>query len=126
MRFARWVFLLAGLSGLLLTVPPYFLEEKIGADQPPPINHPEFYYGFFGLCVAWQVMFLIIGFDPVRFRPAMLAALLEKASYAVAVPLLYAAGRLPLVFLVFAAHDAVWFVLFAIAWWRTPRGWKPG
>jgi hypothetical protein len=25
MRFAKWVFLLAGVSGILLAVPPYFL-----------------------------------------------------------------------------------------------------
>jgi hypothetical protein len=119
MRFAKWVFGLAGISGLLMVVPPFFLEERFNEDHPPAITHPELYYGFFGLCVAWQVMFLIIASDPVRFRPAMLAALVEKASYAIAVPILYATGRVPLVWVGFAAHDTVWFVLFAIAFLRT-------
>jgi hypothetical protein len=45
MRLARWVFLLAGVSGVLIVAPMYFLEAQIGRDQPPPVNHPEFYYG---------------------------------------------------------------------------------
>ena len=40
MRFAKWVFLLAGVSGILLVVPPYFLERQTGVDYPPPVTHP--------------------------------------------------------------------------------------
>jgi hypothetical protein len=93
MRFARWVFLLAGVSGVLIVVPPYFLERQTGADYPPPITHPEYYYGFFGITLAWQAPFLVIASDPVRYRPAMLPAMLEKVSFSAAVPVLYAAGR---------------------------------
>src|SRR5262245_705061 len=49
MRFAKWVFLLAGITGILVVIPLYFLEERFGRDQPPPVNHPEFYYGFVGV-----------------------------------------------------------------------------
>jgi hypothetical protein len=45
MRFAKWVFLLAGVAGILLVVPPYFLEPQTGEDYPPAITHPEYYYG---------------------------------------------------------------------------------
>ena len=93
MRFAKWVFLLAGVSGALLVVPPYFLERQTSEDYPPPITHPEYYYGFLGVTLAWQVLFLVIASDPVRYRRAMLPAMLEKASFAVTIPLLYAAGR---------------------------------
>jgi hypothetical protein len=93
MRFAKWVFLLAGVSGILLAVPPYFLERQTGEDYPPPITHPEYYYGFFGVTLAWQVMFLVIASDPVRYRRAMLPAILEKAGFAVAISLLHATGR---------------------------------
>ena len=106
MRFARWVFLLAGVSGILMVVPPYFLEAKTGQDYPPPVTHPEYYYGFLGVTLAWQVMFLVIASDPVRYRRAMLPAMLEKASFAVAIPLLYAAGRVAVVWVRFAAMDA--------------------
>ena len=79
MRLARWVFLLAGASGILM-VAPLYCEERFFRDNPPTINRPEFYYGFAGLCLAWQVLFLVIASDPVRYRPAMLPAMLEKAS----------------------------------------------
>jgi hypothetical protein len=65
MRFAEWVFLLAGITGILQVIPPYFLEEQFGRDHPPPVNHPEFYYGFFGVTLSWQVMFLVIGTDSI-------------------------------------------------------------
>jgi hypothetical protein len=125
MRFAKWVFLVAGVSGVLMVVPPYFLEHRTGEDYPPPITHPEYYYGFFGVTLAWQFLFLVIASDPVRYRIAMLPAMLEKASFAAAVPLLYAAGRVAGVFLGFAAMDATWLVLFVIAYLRTPPDRKP-
>jgi hypothetical protein len=78
MRFAKWMFLLAGVSGILLVVPPYFLERQTGEDYPPSITHPEYYYGFFGVTLAWQVMFLVIATDPVRYRRAMLRGLLLR------------------------------------------------
>src|SRR6478752_2265046 len=110
MRFAKWVFLLAGVSGVLMILPLY-LEDRFFRDYPPAINRPEFYYGFAGVCLAWQVMFLVIASDPVRFRPAMIPAVLEKAGFAVAVPLLYAAGRVPAIWVGFASMDATWLVL---------------
>jgi hypothetical protein len=121
MRLAKWVFLLAGVSGILMVVPPYFLEQRTSADYPPAITHPEYYYGFFGVTLAWQVMFLVIASDPVRYRRAMLPAMLEKASFAVAIPLLYAAGRVAGVWIGFATLDATWLVLFVVAYLRTPR-----
>ena len=121
MRFAKWVFLLAGIIGILMVLPPYFLEERFGRDSPPPVNHPELYYGFFGVTLSWQFMFLVIGSDPVRFRRAMLPSLLEKASFAIAIPILYALGRVPVTSVGFASMDATWFVLFLIAYLRTPK-----
>ena len=121
MRFAKWVFLLAGLSGILLVVPPYFLERQTGEDDPPPITHPEHYYGFFGVTLAWQFMFLVIAADPVRYRRAMLPAMLEKAGFVVAILTLYAAGRVAGVWIGFASMDATWLVLFVVAYLRTPK-----
>jgi hypothetical protein len=121
MRLAKWVFLVAGVSGILMVVPPYFLERQTGEDYPPPITHPEYYYGFLGVTLAWQVLFLVIASDPVRHREAMLPAVLEKASFAAAIPLLYAAGRVAAVWVGFAAMDATWLVLFAVAYLLTPK-----
>jgi hypothetical protein len=121
MRFAKWVYLLAGITGVLMVAPPYFLEGQFGRDNPPPVNHPELYYGFFGVTLSWQVMFLVIGSDPVRFRRAMLPSMLEKASFAVAIPVLYALGRVSATWVGLASMDAAWLVLFFFAYLRTPK-----
>ena len=120
MRFARWVFLLAGASGVL-TVAPLYLEGRFFRDDPPQINRPEFYYGFAGVTLAWQFLFLLIGSDPVRYRLAMLPAVLEKAGFAVAVPLLYLQERVTAKWVGFAAMDGVWLVLFVISFLLTPK-----
>jgi hypothetical protein len=106
MRLAKWVFLLAGVSGVLLVLPPYFLEGKLGEDDPPPLNHPEFYYGFLGVTLAWQLLYLLIASDPARFRPAMPLGLLGKGSFGVAIAVLYAAERVSPRWLGFASFDA--------------------
>jgi hypothetical protein len=121
MRFATWVFRIAGATGLLLIVPPLFMEYRTGKDYPPAINHPEYYYGFFGVTLAWQILFLVIGSDPVRYRPAMLTAVLEKAGFVVAIAGLYLAGRVHPIWIGFAALDATWLVLFIVAFLRTPK-----
>ena len=117
MRFAKWVFLLAGVWGVFSIAPLYF-EDRFFQDNPPATNRPELYYGFAGVCLAWQVMFLVIGSGPVRYRGAMLPAMLEKASFAIAIPLLYLAGRASAMWVGFASIDATWFVLFLVAYLR--------
>ena len=49
MKFAKRVFLVAGVYGVIVIVPMYFAEGRIGRDHPPAITHPEFYYGFLGV-----------------------------------------------------------------------------
>jgi len=119
MAFARRVFLVAGVYGLMVITPQLFLEGKTSRDFPPSITHPEFYYGFVGTALAWQVAFLVIAQDPVRFRPLMPAALIEKGVFGAAVPVLHLQGRVPGLMLVFAGIDLVLGMLFLVAWRRT-------
>ncbi|HKD83325.1 MAG TPA: hypothetical protein VKB58_01165 [Terriglobales bacterium] len=117
-RFARGIFLVAGVLGLMEIVPLYFLEATIGIKQPPPITHPGFYYGFVGVTLAWQIAFLIISRDPLRYLPLMPALFLEKVLYPIAVFTLFAQGRTPAQNLPTAIIDLIWFVLFVIVWVR--------
>ena len=94
MRFARWVFLLAGIYGLAVMVPQYFMEAKVGRDYPPEITHPEYFYGFVGVGIAWQIAFLIIARDPARFRTMMIPGMVEKVTFGVAALVLCYHGRL--------------------------------
>jgi hypothetical protein len=120
MRFARWVFLLAGASGVLV-VAPLYLEARFFAEHPPATNRPEFYYGFAGVTLAWQLLYLLIGTDPVRYRPAMLVASLAKASFALAVVVLFLQQRAEAWWLAAAAMDGTWVVLFAAAFLLTRK-----
>jgi hypothetical protein len=123
MKFAKVIFLVAGVYGLIVLLPQYFLESKTGHDSPPPITHPEFYYGFIGVTVAWQVVFLVLSRDPERYRPMMIPAVLEKAVWVVAVAVLYIQQRIPLVMLPLGGLDLVFGILFVVAYLKTaPRG----
>lgn len=104
-RFTAWY-------GIVLLVPQLFLETKIGIDQPPAINHPEFFYGFTGVALAWQVAFLILAGNPQGFRPLFLPAALEKFSFGLAVFALYALGRVSPLLLGFAGMDLLFGVGF--------------
>jgi hypothetical protein len=59
MRFARVIFGLAGVYGLILILPMYFEIARFERAAPPVITHLELYYGFVGVTIAWQVAFLI-------------------------------------------------------------------
>lgn len=120
MRFAKLVFLVAGVYGLVVMLPQYFLEEKTGRDFPPPITHPEYYYGFIGVVAAWQVLFLIMAKNPARYRVMMIPAVLEKASFAIAVIVLFLQQRVSPVMLGFAAIDLIFGALFVASYVKTP------
>ena len=119
MTFARRVFQVAAIYGLLVLVPQYFLEGKTGRDFPPAITHPEYFYGFIGVAVAWQLAFLVVARDPVRYRPLMPVAVVEKLAFGVPAIVLYATGRLSGQMLGAGLIDLTLGVLFVIAFIRT-------
>lgn len=124
MKFARNVFGLAGLYGLATVLPLFFMEAKVGIDTPPPITHPEFYYGFAGVALAWQFAFFAIAREPVRLRPIMPFGAFEKIAFGVATIVLYLQGRLPAQMAGFGVVDLVFATLFLVAYARTPRRWS--
>jgi hypothetical protein len=71
MKLARWIFAIAGIYGILVIAPLYFAEGPIAQNDPPAITHPEFFYGFVGVTLAWQLVFLSIARNPMRYRPLM-------------------------------------------------------
>ena len=101
--------------------PLYFSEAQIGRDYPPAITHPEFFYGFIGVTLAWQVVFLVIARNPVRYRPLMLVSVLEKLAYGVPAIALFMQQRLKTMTLAFGCVDLVLGALFVLAFFLTPR-----
>lgn len=81
MKFARIVYALAGIWSLLVLTPLSFLCQTIGSASPPPITHPEYYFGFLCVALAWAAVFFIIAADPEGMRKMMIAAVIEKIGY---------------------------------------------
>ncbi|MDE2488344.1 MAG: hypothetical protein KGO51_13200 [Alphaproteobacteria bacterium] len=118
MRFAKWTFLAAGVYGFLVITPLFFLEGAIGRASGP-ITHPEYFYGWTTAALVFQTMFLAIGRDPVRFRPFMIVAMLEKFTWLVSLWTLAGLGRVPGSTVAVGSLDLVWGLLFVAAYVRT-------
>ena len=109
------------LGVVLSQLPAGFTETRYGVDNPPAINHPEFYYGFIGVAVAFQIVFIIISRDPIRYRSLVLPSIVEKFSFVTAVALLVYAERTAGQIVLGAAIDAVLGTLFTISWFKLER-----
>ena len=120
MKFAKVVFWIAGIWGVLIITPLYFLFDVISGRDPPAITHPGFYYGFVGAALAWQIAYLLIATAPERYRPMMIVAALAKFSYGVAVVVLVLQERMHATDLVFGGVDLLLGVLFVAAYLRVP------
>ena len=121
MKFAKYVFYAAGIYGFVALVPQYFFEEKTGRDYPPAITHAEYFYGFIGVALAFQIVFLIIARNPAKYRAMMIPSVIEKFSFAVAVIFLYLQNRLATMMLAAGLIDLVLGFLFIIAFIKTPE-----
>jgi len=119
MRFARYVFIGAGVWGVIVLTPLFFLVDVSGKHWLPPATHPHFFYGFLAIAMAWQVAFFIIGSDPRRFRPLMIAGILEKFGFVLTSAVLYAQSRVTASDASVAVPDALLGILFAAAYVRT-------
>jgi len=119
MKFAKTIFWIAAIWGFLILTPLYFMFNVIGKQDPPPITHPGFFYGFVGAGLAWQLAFLIIATDPIRFRPIVPAAAVEKFAYGIAMIVLFTQSRVHASDLVFAGADLLLGILFIVAFMAT-------
>ena len=115
MKFANWVYRIAGIYGLLVLAPLLFLERVVSQTSPPAITHPEYYYGFALTGVAWQVAFLVISNDPPRFRTVMPVTWIEK-SYGLIAVVLYVQNRIASQVLVLGLIDLLLGALFVCAY----------
>lgn len=118
---AKIIFRIAGIWGLVLLSPIFFLRERIGIDTPPPITHPEYFYGFLAMSFVFQLLFLLIASDPIRYRPLMPISMLEKFIYVGFAYWLTATHQSPASQAIFASIDLFFGILFVIAYLKTPR-----
>ena len=121
MKFARVAFLIAGVWGIVVLTPLYFLVDLTGRQYDAPVDYPQFFYGFLSVAMAWQIAFLVIGSSPARFRPLMIPSIVEKFGHVTGVAVLYGQGRLSVADATAAGPDLLLGVLFVLAFAMTPQ-----
>jgi hypothetical protein len=118
-RFARFTFVGAGIWGIVVLTPLYWLVDVAGRPYSSPTDYPHFFYGFLSVAMAWQIAFLIIGSNPERFRPLMIPGVLEKLGHVGGVAVLYWKGRIAVSDAQAAIPDLLLAILFITAFART-------
>jgi hypothetical protein len=87
-------FIGAGIWGIAVLTPLFWLVDVTGRRYAPPADYPHFFYGFLSVAMAWQIAFLVIGSNPARYRLLMLPAIVEKLGHVATLAVLYAAHRI--------------------------------
>jgi hypothetical protein len=118
-RLAKIVFLMAGVWGIVVVTPLYFLHDVTGQAYAAPATYPHFFYGFLSVTMAWQIAFLVIGSNPARFRALMIPGIVEKAGYVITVAVLYSHGRVSPAEASTAVPDCLLGLLFVAAFVKT-------
>jgi hypothetical protein len=119
MRFAQVVFIGAGIWGIAVLAPFYWLVDVTGRQYEAPTTYPHFFYGFIAVALAWQIAFLVIGSNPMRFRALMIPGMLEKLGYVATLAVLYGQGRIASVDAQAAVPDGLLGLLFIVAFVKT-------
>jgi hypothetical protein len=119
MKFAQRVFIVAGVWGIVVLTPLFFLYDITGRAYPPPASYPQFFYGFVAVAMAWQLAFLVIGSDPRRFRLLMIPSMVEKFGFVVIAAMLHHESRISFTEASAAIPDLVLGLLFVAAFVKT-------
>lgn len=115
MKFAKIVYLVAGCWSILALTPLFFLRARLGELDPPVITHPDYYYGFLSVGLSWAIVFFLISGAPQRFRPIMIATMVEKFAYGFFSFALFLGGQETSGKVSFGLIDLLFGLLFLIA-----------
>lgn len=121
MKFAKYTYLLAGIYGIIALLPMYFMRDYVGKIAPPAITHSEFFYGFIGVALVWQLVFLIMSRDILKYRALIPVSILEKIAWGIPVVILYLQDQIPVSTLGAGLIDLFLGFLFAISYFKTAK-----
>ena len=119
MRFAQIAFAVAGIWGIGVLAPFFWLVDVTGRVYDPPTAYPHFFYGFVAVALAWQIAFLVIASNPAAFRALMVPAMLEKFGYVATLAVLYGQERIAQIDALAALPDGLLGLLFIVAFVKT-------
>lgn len=114
-RHARWLFRGAAIYGAILLLPVYFLEARVAAPAPR-LPAPEYFYGFVGAALSFQILYWMIGSAPRRYHPLMLLGVAAKLSFWVPVAILWTLARTSTGTFVLVCGDLILAIAFFVAW----------
>jgi hypothetical protein len=121
MRFAKIVFITAGVWGIVVLLALDFLVDMTGGRYAPTTAYPQYFYGFLVVALAWQVGFLVVGSNPERFRPLMLPCTIEKLGYVATLVILRSQDRISNADAAAVVPDLVLGLLFIAAFAKTRK-----
>ena len=114
-KHIAWLFRGAAVYGLILLLPLYVLEG-VAAAPDARLAHPEYYYGFVGAAAAWQLVYWVIGGDPLRYRAFIPLGVIAKLGFWIPTTWLWLAGRTPTSTFALTNGDLVLAIAFFVAW----------
>ena len=100
---------------------PRAVNLRAQLEMLPPFIRSLFwvYYGFIGLALTWQLVFLLLSTDPVRYRLMMIPSMFEKVVFVVPVVILFYQHRVSPVIFGVSLVDLVLGVFFLISYIKT-------
>jgi hypothetical protein len=110
-RISRNIFRISGVYGILILAPQLFRERSFDT-AGIHLSHPEFFYGFFLVSLAFQVLFIIISTDPLRYRSTMIACFIEKGGHFISCLWLFLHNRVSAEMFLVSSPDALMLCLF--------------
>jgi hypothetical protein len=121
MRLARWIFGVAAAYGIVVLLASYFGAAQISREYPPAITHVEYYYAFVSLALVFQLVFVLIAANPIRYRPLMIVSIFEKLSFFIPATILKTTSTIPPPTYAFACIDFVLGMSFTVAFVATRK-----
>ena len=125
MVFAKRVFTWAAIFGFVMVGPLFLAEGLVARIQGHAVADPHWYYGFAAVALAFQVVYLMIGRDPARYRPLMPVCGLAKFGFGIVVWTLVGLGRTEPMFGLIATPDMLWAAAFLMAYRMTATTARP-
>ncbi len=120
-KHARWLFRGAAIYGAILLLPVYFLEARIAAPATR-LPAPEYFYGFIGAALSFQLVYWVIGGAPRKYYALMPLAVGAKLSFWIPTAILWSAGRTTTSTFALSCGDLLLAIAFLLAW----RSVRPG
>lgn len=111
----RWLFRAAAIYGAGLLLPLYLLETRVAAPAAR-LSVPEYYYGFIGAALGFQIVYWLIGGAPRKYRALMLVGIFGKLSFWIPTALLWSMGRTATSTFVLVCGDLGLAIAFFVAW----------